>query len=123
MLQHVSIEVPPEAVEPSVEFWAVLGFERIEEPEQLRGNVTWFERRGTHVHLIHTAAATVPQLGHCAVAVEDFDRALAGLAEASHEVTETRQLWGARRAFAVAPGGHRVELMEFPPAWPEPPRS
>ena len=31
------------------------------------------------------------------------------------EVAEARELWGARRAFAISPGGHRVELMESPP--------
>jgi hypothetical protein len=49
------------------------------------------------------------------VVVEDFAGALTRLQEGGFEVAETRQLWGARRAFATAPGGHRVELMEFSP--------
>ena len=40
-----------------------------------------------------------------------FDR----MADAGFEVEESRPLWGARRAFAIAPAGHRVELMEAPP--------
>lgn len=28
---------------------------------------------------------------------------------------DTRQLWGADRSFAIAPGDHRVELMAEPP--------
>jgi catechol 2,3-dioxygenase-like lactoylglutathione lyase family enzyme len=115
VLQHVSIEVPPGEVEPAVEFWALLGFERVESPEPLGGYVTWLERRGTQVHLIHTDAATVPQLGHAAVVVEDFQATLDRVAEAGHEIEESRRLWGARRAFAIAPGGARVELMESPP--------
>ena len=31
------------------------------------------------------------------------------------EVEESRELWGERRAFAIAPAGHRVELMAAPP--------
>ncbi len=115
MLQHVSIEIDPEQVEPAVEFWGLLGFERIDSPETLGGYVTWVAREGTHIHLIHTDTATVPVLGHAAVVVDDFEATIARVAAAGHEVSESRRLWGARRAFAIAPGGHRVELMEFPP--------
>jgi catechol 2,3-dioxygenase-like lactoylglutathione lyase family enzyme len=115
VLQHVSIEVPPDEVERAVEFWGLLGFKRVSSPEPLGGYVTWVERGGTQVHLIHTDAATVPQLGHAAVVVDDFATTLERVASAGHEVEESRELWGARRAFAIAPGGHRVELMESPP--------
>ena len=115
VLQHVSIEVPPAEAESAVAFWGLLGFERVESPEALGGYVTWVERRGTQIHLIHTDEATVPVLGHAAVVVEDFAEALERVRDAGHEVEETRELWGARRAFAIAPGGHRVELMESPP--------
>ena len=37
------------------------------------------------------------------------------LRDAGFEVEDTRQLWGADRAFAIAPGGHRVEIMAAPP--------
>ena len=115
MLQHVSIEIAPDEVESLVEFWRLLGFERVESPEALGGYVTWLERRGTQIHLIHTEDGTVPVLGHTAVVVDDFEATLERVAGAGHEVAETRQLWAARRAFAVGPGGHRVELMESPP--------
>lgn len=115
MLQHVSIEVPPNQVEATVGFWELLGFEQVGSPEALGGHVTWLERSGTQVHLIHTDAASVPVLGHAAVVVADFERTLQAVAAAGHEVAETRGLWGARRAFAIAPAGHRVELMESPP--------
>jgi catechol 2,3-dioxygenase-like lactoylglutathione lyase family enzyme len=115
VLQHVSLEVDPGDAEAAVAFWELLGFARVDSPEDLGGYVTWLERRGTQIHLIHTDAATAPVLGHAAVVVDDFEGTMARVAEAGHEVSETRQLWGARRAFAVGPGGHRVELMEFPP--------
>lgn len=115
MLQHVSIEIHPDDVDAAVAFWALLGFERVESPEALGGYVTWVERGGTQIHLIHTDAATVPVLGHAAVVVDDFEGAMAAVSGAGHEVTESRRLWGARRAFAIAPGGHRVELMELAP--------
>ena len=115
MLQHVSLEVPPAEVERSVEFWELLGFERGPAPEEIAEYVTWLSRDGTQIHLLHSEAATVPQLGHAAVVAEDWEDAIARLREAGFEVTETRKLWGAGRAFAIAPAGHRVELMEFPP--------
>jgi catechol 2,3-dioxygenase-like lactoylglutathione lyase family enzyme len=115
MLQHVSLEVPPAEAEASVTFWRLLGFEWVSAPEPIADFVTWVERKGTQIHLLHTDEATVPALGHAAVVVEDFDAALARLTEAGHQVEETRELWGARRAFAIAPGGHRVELMASPP--------
>ena len=115
MLQHVSIEVPPTEVEATVEFWRLLGFSHVPAPEPIAEYVTWVERDGTQIHLLHSDAATVPQLGHAAVIVDDFEATLTALAEAGYEAEETRQLWGARRAFAVGPAGHRVELMDAPP--------
>ena len=115
MLQHVSIEVPPADVEAMVEFWRLLGFSNVPAPEPIADFVTWVEREGTQIHLLHSDAATVPQLGHAAVLVDDFDATLAALADAGYEAEETRRLWGARRAFAVGPAGHRVELMDAPP--------
>ena len=111
MLQHVSIEIPAAEAERTVEFWALLGFTRVEPPEPLAGYVTWLEREGTQIHLIHTDEASVPVLGHVAVVAPDFQQAFDRVAEAGFEIEESRQLWGARRAFAIAPAGHRVELM------------
>jgi hypothetical protein len=115
VLQHVSIEVLPADVEATIAFWSLVGFEPVPAPEPLREYVSWVERDGTQIHLIHTEGATVPVLGHAAVVVDDFEAAMQRVAAAGHEVSETRNLWGARRAFAISPGGHRVELMESPP--------
>ncbi len=115
MLQHVSIEVPPAEVERTVEFWQLIGFAHVAAPEEIAPYVTWLEREGTQIHVLQTEQATVPPLGHPAVVVEDFETTLGALGEAGFEVEESRQLWGDRRAFAIGPAGHRVELMAAPP--------
>jgi catechol 2,3-dioxygenase-like lactoylglutathione lyase family enzyme len=115
MLQHVSIEVPPTDVERTVELWRAIGFDPVEAPDELGSYVTWLEREGAQIHLIHTEDATVPQLGHVAVVAGDFDDTVARVRAAGFEVEEHRRLWGARRSFALGPAGHRVELMETPP--------
>ena len=115
MLQHVSIEVPPALAERTLEFWRLIGFDRVEAPEALGDAVVWVEREGTQIHLILTEGHTAPVLGHAAVVVPDHAKAKARLREAGFEVQDTRQLWGADRAVALAPGGHRVELMAAPP--------
>jgi hypothetical protein len=115
VLQHVAIEVASEQLEACARFWELLGFRRVAQPEALGDNFVWVERAGTQIHLIGTDEATVPALGHPAVVVEGFERTLERLGAAGHEAQETRELWGARRGFAIAPGGHRVELMASPP--------
>ena len=118
MLQHVSLEVPPDEADRSIEFWSLLGFEEVESPEPLGVLVRWLERMGTQIHLILTEGHTAPILGHAAVVVPDHGEAKKRLRDAGFEVEDTRQLWGADRAFAIAPGGHRVELMQAPPPMP-----
>jgi len=115
MLQHVSIEVAPDELGACADFWELLGFRRVPAPEALGDRFVWVERAGTQIHLIGTEEASVPALGHAAVVAEDFDAALDRVRAAGHHAEEVRELWGARRAVAIAPGGHRVELMEVPP--------
>jgi hypothetical protein len=115
VLQHVSIEVPPEEAERTLEFWRLIGFDRVDAPEVLGDRILWVEREGTQVHVILTEGHTAPVLGHSAVVVPDHAEAKERLREAGFQVEDSRQLWGADRAFAIAPGGHRVELMAAPP--------
>jgi catechol 2,3-dioxygenase-like lactoylglutathione lyase family enzyme len=115
VLQHVSLEVPPEEAERSIEFWRLLGFEEVEAPEALGDSVRWVEREGTQIHLLLTEQHTAPQLGHAAVVAPDHAEAKQRLRDAGFEVSDTRRLWGEDRAFAIAPGGHRVELMAAAP--------
>jgi hypothetical protein len=116
VLHHVSLEVAPDDVERTVEFFGLLDFHRITAPDPIAPFVTWLEAGPTQVHLIHTPEPTTPVLGHPAVIVADFDAALGGLRDADFEVGEADELWGERRGFAVMPGGGRVELMAAPPA-------
>jgi catechol 2,3-dioxygenase-like lactoylglutathione lyase family enzyme len=115
MLHHVGIEVAPADIEAAVGFFKLLGFEQVAPPETLR-EFTWLERDGTQVHLMPEEKPTVPSPGHLAVVVDDFDGTVARVRGAGFEVEPKREHWGQPRALAIAPGGHRVELMAAPPA-------
>lgn len=115
MLQHVTLEISPGDVERSVGFWELLGFERVEPPATLAEAFVWLEREGTQIHLERNESPAVPAQGHAAVVVPDFDQAVERLRSRGFEVHPGREHWGAPRAKAVAPGGHRVELMSAPP--------
>jgi hypothetical protein len=115
MLQHVAIEVRPADVDRAVEFFTLLGFERVEPPLALAPGFTWLEREGTQIHLMHEEQPAVLPRAHLAVVVPDFEATLLGLHERGFETRPAREHWGASRAHALAPGGHRVELMAAPP--------
>lgn len=114
MLHHVGIEVAPADIEAAVGFFELLGFERVEPPQTLQ-EFTWLERNGTQVHLMPDAEPTVPSPGHLAVVVDDFEATVARVRAAGFSVEPKREHWGQPRALAIAPGGHRVELMAAPP--------
>lgn len=114
MLHHVGIEVTPDEVGRSIEFWQTLGFEQVDPPGSL-SEFTWLEREGTQIHLMPTGSPTVPIRGHTAIVARDLERDAAALRERGFEVERRREHWSAPRALAVAPGGHRVELMAKPP--------
>jgi hypothetical protein len=116
VLQHVTLEVRPEDVGRSLEFWELLGFERVEPPAALAGTFAWVERAGTQIHLERNPSPIVPPHGHAAVVVADFGDAVERLRAAGFEVRPGREHWGAPRAKALAPGGHTVELMAAGPA-------
>jgi catechol 2,3-dioxygenase-like lactoylglutathione lyase family enzyme len=116
MLHHVSLEVAPDDVARTIEFFGLLGFSRVEAPGAIAAFVTWLEADATQVHLIHTPEPTTPVLGHPAVVAGDFDAALSELRGAGFEVESADELWGKPRAFALMPGGQRVEVMAAPPA-------
>jgi hypothetical protein len=115
VLHHVSLEVAPGDVEATIEFFELLGYASVPAPEPIAGFVSWLEADETQVHLIHTPEPTTPVLGHAAVVAGNFEATVAGLRQAGHRVDEADQLWGERRAFALMPGGGRVELMAAPP--------
>jgi hypothetical protein len=115
MLHHVGIEIEPADVDRAVELFTLLGFEQVEPPAALADGFTWLERAGTQIHLMHEEHPTVPPRAHLAVVVPDLDAALTRLSERGFENQPGREHWGAPRAHAIAPGGHRVELMAAPP--------
>lgn len=114
MLHHVGIEVRPADLARSVEFWEAVGFTQVESPPSLT-EFTWLEREGTQVHLMPTENPTVAPWGHVAIVASDFEPTVAALRERGFAVERRREHWGAPRAVAIAPGGHRVELMARPP--------
>jgi len=114
MLHHVGIEIAPAAIERAAELFELLGFERVEPPPTL-AEFTWLEREGTQVHLMPEEQPTVPARGHLAVVAPDFEATVARLREHGFEVEPRGEHWGAPRAHAIAPGGHRVELMAAAP--------
>lgn len=115
MLHHVGIEVAPADVEAASGFFELIGFERVEPPATL-AEYTWLERGGTQIHLMPEEEPTVPSPGHLAVVAHDFETTVSRLREAGFAVEPKREHWGQPRALAIAPGGHRVELMAAPPA-------
>ena len=116
MLHHVSLEVAPADADRFNDLLTAIGWAPVRAPGALGDAVDWYERGGTQIHLIRTEGATIPALGHPALVVDDFAPALEELRGRGFEVEEARELWGERRAFVIAPGGHRIELMAAPPA-------
>ena len=115
MLHHVSLEVGPDDVDRTLELFALLGFQRVPAPDPIASFVTWVERDGTQIHLIHTPEAATPALGHPAVVAPDFGASVERLRQAGFEVEGADELWGEQRAFALLPGGGRVEVIAAPP--------
>jgi hypothetical protein len=116
VLHHVSLEVAPEDVEATVEFFGLLGFAAIPAPDQIAQFVTWLEAGESQIHLIHTPEPTTPVLGHPAIVAPEFEDTVAALRSAGYQVDDADELWGQPRAFALMPGGGRVEVMAAPPA-------
>ena len=114
-LQHVTVELREADARAEVEFWKLLGFERVEPPPPLNEIAIWVQREGTQIHFLFTDEPVVPRGGHVAVVAEDFDATFAALADAGLDPEEHRRPWGAARAFVHTPGGHLVEFMAEPP--------
>jgi len=114
-LHHVGIEIAPADVERAARLFELLGFERVEPPPTL-AEFTWLEREGTQVHLMPDQHPTAAPRGHFALVVPDFEPTLERLREHDFEIEQRRNHWGSPRWIVHAPGGHRVELMAFPPS-------
>jgi catechol 2,3-dioxygenase-like lactoylglutathione lyase family enzyme len=115
MIHHVAIETAPTDGPAATAFWIALGFVVVEPPPSLRDRAAWLEREGTQIHLLWTDEPIVVPHGHVAVVVSDYRATLERLRADGHTVEERSEHWGAPRAFAWSPDGHRVELMAAPP--------
>jgi hypothetical protein len=113
-VHHAALETRPADADAVVAFFGLLGFEELQPPPSLT-NTRWVQRSGTQVHLLLTDDPVVPPSGHVAVVAPDYEPAIAALRAAGHEVVDRHPHWGSPRAFATTPGGHRVEVMAFPP--------
>jgi catechol 2,3-dioxygenase-like lactoylglutathione lyase family enzyme len=122
MLQHTSLEVPPDRVRECVAFWELLGFEEIEAPPLLGGRFTWVQREGTQIHLIPVPDPVNMRQGHVAVVAPDYEANLRKLVDAGFTPREGVNAWDAPRVFVHDPGGNLVEVMSKPPhpPWPAP---
>lgn len=116
VLHHVAIEVHRADAPRCRDFYRQLGFEEVAPPASLRDRALWLERRGTQVHLLFADRPTLPEEGHLALVVDDYDATLAALREAGYEAHPRREHWGSARTVVRDPAGHRVELMAHPPA-------
>jgi catechol 2,3-dioxygenase-like lactoylglutathione lyase family enzyme len=116
VIQHVALETAPADGPAATAFWTAVGFVIVEPPPSLRERAVWLERDGTQIHLLWTDEPTVVREGHIAIVVRDYPATLERLRAAGHVVEPRTEHWGAPRAFAWTPGGHRVELMAAPPA-------
>jgi hypothetical protein len=111
VLQHVAIEVAPGDLGRSIEFFECLDFERVDPPAALAADFTWLQREGAQIHLIHEQRPTVPARAHFALLTEELEATLGRLARPGFSARAGRRHWGQPRAHAIAPGGHRVELI------------
>jgi glyoxylase I family protein len=124
LMNHVAL--PTADPQRAVRFYRdVLGFVETTRPSfNFRG--AWLHRRevGVMIHLIHDArfqpALDEPintRLGHLAIRVDDYDRAVAQLREHGLDYVE-RVLpdYGYRQVFFRDPDGNVLELGEWPPS-------
>jgi catechol 2,3-dioxygenase-like lactoylglutathione lyase family enzyme len=114
MIQHATREVQPAQLDACIDFYGEIGFQRVTEPQGLRGRAVWLEHRHTQVHLMPKPEA-VPQSGHIGVVVADYEETVERLRDRGHEVEPRREHWGSPRSYVRDPAGNLVELMAWPP--------
>jgi len=114
MIQHVTREVAPAALDECVRFYGVLGFCPVQVPAGIAGRALWLERAGTQIHLMPRANAQ-GQSGHIGIVVEQYDGTIEQLRHEGHAVDPRTAHWGSPRAYVRDPAGHLVELMAFAP--------
>jgi catechol 2,3-dioxygenase-like lactoylglutathione lyase family enzyme len=114
MIQHVTREIQPSQLAQCIEFYALLGFERVPEPRSLAGAAVWIELGGTQIHL-QTRDDAREQSGHVGVVVHPYDDVLKRLRACGHAVDPRTEHWGSPRAYVRDPAGNLVEVMARSP--------
>jgi catechol 2,3-dioxygenase-like lactoylglutathione lyase family enzyme len=120
MIQHVTRTVRPDALDPCVAFYELLGFTRVEPPPSLARRAAWLQPKSlqlpvsVQLHLLLDEAAE-PATGHVAIWPQDYEQTLEALHRAGHAFEPRTEHWGARRGYVTDPAGNLVELMERPP--------
>jgi catechol 2,3-dioxygenase-like lactoylglutathione lyase family enzyme len=116
LIQHVSFEVKPDQLDACIEFYELLGFQRVTAPEKLAHYVAWLERDGDQFHLLQLPETSHMNAGHAAVPLgDDYEATQTRLRAAGHHVDDHEEYWGSPRSFVRDPAGNLVELMKFAP--------
>ena len=115
-IHHVAVETPRAQVDACIAFWGLLGFTPVEPAGPLGEIAAWVERDGQQIHLLFSDAPTVPAQAHVAVVCPDYDAVVERLLAGGFDVVAGREHWGSSRCSVRDPVGHRVEVMQSPPA-------
>lgn len=117
MLHHASLEVRRAEADAEIAFWALLGWAEVPTASPALADTSrWVQDGEQQVHLLLQDAPTVPHGAHVAIVRADYEATLTRLREAGYEVAERTAYWGSPRSFVRSPAGHRVEVMQSPPA-------
>jgi catechol 2,3-dioxygenase-like lactoylglutathione lyase family enzyme len=119
IIQHVTRQIPPPALEECIEFYALLGFVAVAAPPGVEGRAAWLEAGGTQIHLMLEPDAA-PAPGHIGVIADGYEDTVAALSARGHEVEPRREHWGSPRAYVKDPAGNLVELMAWGPGGRDP---
>lgn len=113
----MSFEVKPDQLGACIEFYELLGFQRVTAPEKLAHYVAWFERDGDQFHLLQLPETSHMNVGHAAVPLgDDYEAMQTRLRAAGHQVDDHEEYWGSPRSFVRDPAGNLIELMKFAPS-------
>ena len=115
MLHHVGIEIRPADVDRAVEFFALLGFEPVEPPPALAAGSPGSNARAPRSTSCTRSTRPCPRAPTSPWSRRISRRPSPACTSTASRPVRGREHWGAPRAHAVAPGGHRVELMSRPP--------
>ena len=114
-LQHVTLELRRSEVDACVEFYGLLGFERVKPPASLGDRAAWMQAGATQIHLMWVDEPVVAPKGHVAVVAPEYDAVVGALRSAGFEVEPRAEHWGVPRTYVHDPAGHLVQVMAAPP--------